>query len=263
MASTELVKDVLWRVSLILQDHNPQYQKWSERELVHWLNDAQVAITKFLPSACSRYISRRLRPGSKQSIDTIAPADYRDENGGTPSQPLYGTLLIDVPRNMGANGQTPGRVVRLVDRKTLDSQTENWHTITGTEVTNFTFDPRAPKDFYVTPAVPASPAVWVEMVLTAQPLKIPAGGPPGSPIYHVGGASTQTITISDEYLDDLVHYVVARAHMKEAEFGDPAKAVAYTQMFTGSLNAKVTAITGVNPNLQRLPLAVEPLGAAS
>jgi hypothetical protein len=51
--------------------------------------------------------------------------------------------------------------------------------------------------------------------------------------------------------------------MKEAEFGDPAKAVAYTQMFTGSLNAKVAAITGVNPNLQRLPLAVEPLGAAS
>jgi len=61
-----------------------------------------------------------------------------------------------------------------------------------------------------------------------------------------------------------VNYTCARAFMKDAQFANNGPAAAnYTSLFAGSLNAKVTALTGNNPNLQRLPFAPEPIGAAS
>jgi hypothetical protein len=48
--------------------------------------------------------------------------------------------------------------------------------------------------------------------------------------------------------------VLARAYMKDAEFANNAnQAAAATQLFTGSINAQVAALTGVNPNLRSLP----------
>jgi hypothetical protein len=83
-------------------------------------------------------------------------------------------------------------------------------------------------------------------------------------LYLVSGVSTTKISVNDEHIDDLVNYVCARAFMKNATFSANGPAAAnYTALFTGSLNAKVTALTGNNPNLQRLPFAPEPIGAAS
>ena len=69
--------------------------------------------------------------------------------------------------------------------------------------------------------------------------------------------------MSDEYIDDLVNYIVARANMKPVEWADGNKAAYFTSLFTGSLNAKVVAVTGNNPNLTRLPFAPEPVGRAN
>ncbi len=262
MASTVLVKDALWRVAVLLQDTAPQFQRQPEGELVDWLNDAQVAITKYLPAACSRVDAIKLVAGTRQSIEAIPALSCKPGDGSTPAAPIYGTQLLDLICNMGADGVTPGRSIRAVDRRILDSQTPTWHSITGASVASFTYDPRTPRYFFVTPAVPASPAVWVMASLTAQPIKIPNTGTPGSELYLKGGSSTATISIADEYVDDLVNYVMARAHSKEVEWADKNVAQAYTTMFTGSLNAKVTALTGNNPNLTRLPMAVEPIGAA-
>lgn len=263
MASTVLVKDALWRVSVLLQDTSPQFQRQPEGELVDWWNDGQVAITKYLPAACSRVDAIKLAPGTRQSIERILAANCKPGDGSTPDTPILGTQLLDLICNMGANGTTPGRSIRPVDRRILDSQTPTWHTITGTAVASYTHDPRTPRYFFVTPAVPASPAVWVMASFTAQPIMIPNTGTPGAPAYAKDGGSTTTISIADEFLDDLVNYVMARAHMKEVEWADKAVAQAYTTLFTGSLNAKIEALTGNNPNLKRLPLAPAPLGAAS
>ena len=77
-------------------------------------------------------------------------------------------------------------------------------------------------------------------------------------------SSTTKISVNDEHIDDLVNYVVARAYMNNANFaGNDNKAAQFVAQFTSSLNAKVIALTGNNPNLQRLPLAPEPIAAAS
>lgn len=250
---TVLVKDVLSRASTLLLDSAPQFHRHKQPEMLDWLNDAQVAIAKFLPSACSRIDAIKLKPGTKQSIASIDAADCKPGDGSTPAAPVIGTQLLSLVRNMGAAGTTPGRAIRVQPRDALDTQDPDWHTKTGTVVRGFIADPATPHDFYVTPGVPASPAVWVEASYTAQPLRIPAAD---------YSASTATITIADEFIDDLVNYIVARANMKPVEWVDAAKAVAFASMFTSSLNAKVEALTGHNPNLKFLPFAPAPIGAA-
>ena len=51
--------------------------------------------------------------------------------------------------------------------------------------------------------------------------------------------------------------------MKDAEWADGNKATYFANLFLGSLNAKVQVLTGTNPNLKRLPMAPEPIGAAA
>lgn len=256
MASTILVKDTLWRVGVILQDVVPQFQYWPEHELVQWLNDAQAVITKYLPSACSRIDVIKLAPGTRQSIEKILAASCKPGDGSTPTVPIYGKMLMGVYRNMGADGLTPGNAIRQVDREVKDSQSPGWHAVVGTGPVNaFMYDEKTPRYFYVTPGIPSSPASWIEVAYTAQPLQIDNSGTVGAERYLNGGSATDTITIDDEYVDDLVNYVVARAHMKGSKFGDPSKAAAYSQMFMASLGSKVSAITGNSPKLTMLPLA--------
>lgn len=255
MAGTALVKDVLHRVSVLLQDAAPQFQRWTERELVHWLNDAQTAIVKFLPAAASRVDAIKLAPKALQAIASIPAADCKPGDGSTPSVPIRGTLFLNPRKNMGADGVTPGRIIRLIDREVMDAQKPDWQTATGTYVQAVVFDPATPRYFAVYPAVATT--WWIEIAYNAAPLPIPNTAPQGSEAYLVGGASTTTISVDDEHVDDLVDYVVARAHSVDSEFSDKEKAVSFTNRFLGSLNAKVQAMTGHNPNLRMLPGAVD------
>lgn len=264
MPGTTTVRELLWRVSSVLDDRNPQFNRWPERELVDALNDGQLAITKFLPSSCSRVDTIKLKAGTRQQIDTILAADCKPGDGTTPTQNILGVQCLDWVRNMGSDGLTPGQAIpQPVSRRILDQERPNWHSVAGTTINQVTFDPATPRTFFVQPAVPASPAVWLELAYIAQPLRIPNTGTPGSELYAFGGANATTISIGDENVEELLYYICARAYMKNSEYGgDPARMSQFTALFTSSLNARVTAITGHNPNLQRLPMAPEPIGAA-
>lgn len=256
MPSTKVV-DALFRVSTQLQDMAPQFTRWNEKELVTWLNDGQRAIAKYLPASCSRVDAIKLKPGTKQSIELIGAGNILPGDG-SPATAVYGNYLNDVVRNMGADGLTPGRAVRVVSREVLDSQNPDWHTITGAgRVEQFVFDPRAPKIFYVTPAVNDTPT-WVEVSYLANPAEIPNTGTKAAPLYGVDSVNPAVISVDDKYIDDLVNYVLARAYMKDADFASSQpNASAYSGMFTSSLNAQVQALTGNNPNLAALPFATQ------
>lgn len=248
MASSILVKDVLYRVSAQLHDISPQFTRWTQRELVLWLNDSQKAIAKYMPSSCARVDAIKLSAGTKQSIERILSASILPGDGSSPSD-VYGHYLQTVVRNMGANGSTPGNSIRVVDREVLDANSPNWHTTTGLSVSSYTFDPRYPKVFYVSPGVPAD-GLWVEASYLANPVEIAASGS-----YGMDGTDTTKISVDDKYVDDLVNYVLARAYMKDAEFAaNGGLAQAHAAMFTSSINGQVAALTGVNPNLQSLPM---------
>lgn len=263
MAGTAKVKDVLWRASVLLGDHKPQqFIRWPENELVNWLTDGQLAILKYLPAAYSRIDAVKLKPGSRQSIEMIPATDCKPGDGSTPTAPIYGIGVLDVIRNMGTDGMTPGSAISdAVDRRMLDTQDRHWHSRTGTRVTDVVQDPRTRTYFYIHPAVPDG---WVEISYTARPAVIPNTGTPELPLYAYNGTNATAISLGDEWVDDLVNYICARAKMKQAEVnGDGSGAAMFANLFLGSLNAAVTAITGNNINLKRLPLAPSPLGAAS
>lgn len=266
MAATILVKEAVWSICCLLNDEKDQFSRWPEMGIVGWINDARRAITKYLPAAFSRVDAIKLRPGTLQSIESIAVADCKPGDGSTPTVPIIGSQLLDVICNMGADGLTPGRAIRLITdgREAMDAQNPNWHSQTAAAVRNVLFDPRAPRHFHVTPGVPTSPAVWIRACYAAQPIPIPNTGVPGSELYLFSGGSTAKLDLDDEFFDDIVNYACARAFMKNSQVaGSGPSAAAYTSLFTGSINAKVAAITGNNPNLQRLPFAPEPIAQAS
>lgn len=255
MAITTTVKQFLRSVCETLQDISPQYTRWPEIELVVYANYAQRAIAKYLPEAGARVDAIRLAPGTKQDLTKVLAANIVPGDGTSPAD-VSGIALLDIVRNMGANGATPGRVVRIVDRYTKDTNDPLWHTKTGTEAREYLYDKVTPRIFYVTPGVPASPAVWVEVSWMAEPKVIPAGGEPGSHVYAYDGASTALMGIHDKFIEDAHNYVVAMASLKRSKNTENLqRASVHTTLFTSSINTQAAVISGVNPNLKALPFA--------
>lgn len=264
MAATLKVKDLVWRVSSLLQDVAPQFNRWPEQEIINWLNDAQLAITKYLPASCARVDAIKLVAGSRQSIAAIPALSCKPGDGSTPSAPIYGVQPLDFICNMGSDGLSPGDAIPPpVDRKILDTQRPNWHSVPGTKIKQVVYNPETPLYFLVQPPVPTGGSQWIMLGYIAQPLLVPNTGTPGAELYAIDGGSTATISVDDIYGDDLVDYVCARAYSKNADFaGSDNKVVFFTNRFLSSLNLRITALTGNNPNLKRLPFAPEPIGAA-
>lgn len=263
MPGTILVRDAVWRISTLMNDVAPQFVRWSEREIINCVGDAELAIHKFLPAATARIVAIKLKPGTLQSIETILAADCLI-NGVVASANVLGTQVLDVLCNMGADGLTPGGAIRLVmdGREVLDTISPNWHSSVGTSVQLYVFDPRTPRNFLVKPGVHPTTPVWIRGSITSQPARIPNTGTPEAPLYLYDGSNATLLSVNDEHIDDVVNYTCARLFMKNAQAGNNNQAAMFTNAFTGSLNAKVTALTGNNPNLQRLPFAPEPIGAA-
>lgn len=247
MAANTYVKDVLYRVSTQLHDISPQFQRWTQKELVLWLNDGQRAIAKYVPTSCSRVDAIKLTPGTKQSISRI-PADRVIPGDGSVAAAVSGISLMSLIRNMGANGTSVGRAIRLVDRDVLDTNSPNWHSEADTSVSSYVFDPRTPDIFYVSPGAHPTTSVWVEASFIADPIDVPTTGN-----YAHDGTDTTKVSIDDTFVDDLTDYVLFRAYSKDAEnAANLTLAAGYASQFKSSIESHAKVITGINPNIQLL-----------
>lgn len=257
--ATILVREVLERASMLLDDNDPQFLRWTERELVAWLNDGARALAKWIPPAVARVDIVKLVAGSsRQSIADIPAASILPGDGSTAVR-VQGVQLFSAIRNMGSDGLTPGKAISVIDREALDATMPNWHAMTGDAVENIITDPRTPSVFWVYPA--PSSARWVELSYLPLPQKVSITTP-GQ--FIATGSDSTVIPVSDAYADDLLHYMVGRAYLSKADLAEgQAMASAYTQLFVATINAQVTALTGNNPNLSMLPIAPTPAGRAA
>jgi hypothetical protein len=191
--------------------------RWPVAELLRWLNDGQREIVLFRPDACV----------TTQAVQLVANSTKQD-------LPALGIRLLDVTRNMGAAGSTPGRAIRLVSREVLDSQVPDWHSSTAAaEVKHYIFDPKVPKVFWVYPR-PAT-AFYIEVQFSSAPTDL------------VSAAST--IVLDDVYSNALLDYMLYRAYSKDAEFAqNGGLASAHYQAFQNSLGIRTQADMAVNPN---------------
>lgn len=218
--ATITVASILTKVTTILQDASNV--RWSADELILWLNDAQRELVLYKPNAYVTTAAVVCVAGTKQSLPSTAVS------------------LIDIVRNMGTNGTTPGNAIRAVSREILDAQVPNWHSATASAtVKHFVYTSLSPRTYYVYPPQPASGQGYVELVYVALPTDAVSGG---------------VITLDDIYVTPIISYILFRAYSKDAEFaGNATLAATYYQQFQGLIQGKVTAEAASNPDQALAP----------
>lgn len=220
-----LASAIIDKAEIILLDTTNT--RWPTSELLGWLNDGQREVCIHKPDACVVNKAVQLAAGTKQriGIDSNNTADA--------------VMFLDMPRNLGDDGLTPGPAIRPVSREILDTQQPDWHTGTAySEVKHFTYDPRDPKHVYVFPRQDGT--AYVEMVYAASPADL--------------GSLAAAINVDDIYHNPLLDYVLYRAYSKDAEYAaNVARATAHYQAFANAMGLRTAAMGMLNPNLNHAP----------
>lgn len=189
--------------NLLLDD---SHVRWGVPELIRWINEAIGAILAMRPEALSTASILALKGGTLQRL------------------PDGSAILLDVTRNISPDESTPGRAIRVTDRKSIDDANPDWHTIApSTVIRHFMFDPRVPKEFYVYP--PAVNGTKVEVKHAVLPPEVTS--------------ESDTIPIGPEYVGPIVNYVCYRCNLKDSEYANAQVGQLYYQAFMASL--------GMNP----------------
>lgn len=219
MATVKVV-DLIGRAQTLLKDTTAV--RWAAVELQNYLNDGYREIVNRRPDANAQVGTYTCVEGYRQSITTTFSNAQR---------------LLEVIANKSATSNK--RLIRLVDRQTMDDQLPDWPAKTSSvNIEKYMFDHRLPKEFLTYP--PAKVGTEVEIVystfpaahtLTEQQLLNPA--------------TTTTINLDDTYANPLLDYMLYRAYSKDAEqAGNANRAVAHFQAMMDSLN-------GINTSEQK------------
>ena len=195
------------KVELLLQDETNV--RWTEAELLGWINSGQREVAIAKPNALTSNTTMQLTASAtKQTI------------------PATGIQLMEVVRNMGADGLTPGRAITGIDRSVLDMTIPTWHSDANAAgvVKHFTFDPRDPKTFYVYPKAPAT-ALYIELVISINPAQL--------------ASLAGNIAYDDIYETVLIDYVLYRAYAKDSKHtANMQRSTNHYQAFQNALGLK-------------------------
>lgn len=213
------VSDVISRARSILNDADATGYRWTDQELIDAINDAQGLIAIHRPDCFPVNEVLTLAAGSKQSI------------------PSGGYRLLDVIRNIGSDGTTPGRAIRPTDRDTLDAYDPYWHTNSKkSEIKNSVYDERNPSSFWVNP--PALAGTKVEILFAKRPTAVTA--------------ANNDLTIADAYFEGILLFVLFRAYAKESDFGGNAQlAASYLSLFASLMGIKLQKDVAFGPSMNR------------
>jgi len=177
-----LASTIITEVSEQLNDTD--FITWTESMLIGYINSAQRAIASVRPDASTVTESFQLAAGTKQDL------------------PAAALRLLEVTRNMGFDGSTPGQSIRGTDYESLSLFNRNWHEAPqATVVNNFTYSEKTPRIFYVDP--PADGTRWVEIHYSVLPANI--------------SASFETLALKDIYQNHIVQWCMFKAYSVEAD----------------------------------------------
>lgn len=242
--------------------------RWTDEELVDYVNDAQCQIVIFRPDAGARTGVYACVPGTKQDLGAaVSNASTGSSfNGADVVRFLRAFRVIrhvggPAPR-LGDAGLVVGRAVRESNRLALDTEIPNWHAITpsaaNVDPSHFTFDLFDPRRLYVFPGVnrvlplgslaPASYNVFIEVLYSAVPATLTL-----TDDLEVSG-------LGDQYVNAILDWVLYRAYLKDTTYaGNIDRAMAHLGSFAGGIgvtlkNAMRAAIpSGADRTLMRAP----------
>lgn len=153
-----------------LDENNSDFTK---AELIGLYNLALRLIVSLVPRAYTITTSLALAAGAQQAI----PAD--------------GLTLVDVPRNMGTDGLTPGSAIREASLDAMGKLYPEWNTVTATAaIKNFMRIPGMDASFFCFPQSDGTGKVQIVYAAT-----------PPSTTYDAGGLwEDDKIPLSDEFV---------------------------------------------------------------
>lgn len=211
------VQEILDRVTDLLLDkeRGDEEARWIDEELLRWINDSRMAIITRKPSACSKITVVALAAGSHQTI------------------PANGVQLLDLICNMGMDGATPGRSIRRTDRQNLDDDDLYWQNAKqSSEISQFTYDDRTPKDYFVSPPAKVGTKIKISHAAIPDPIT----------------AATDTLDVGLEVMDAVVNYVAYRAKSKDSEYANAGEAAAFYAAFGDALGTQTQTQAAASPN---------------
>ncbi|MDE2096899.1 MAG: hypothetical protein KGL39_06590 [Patescibacteria group bacterium] len=209
---TTLVSTVLTRVRNQVNDTGT-VQRWPDATImIPALNDGMLALATLTRDA---YLVRK-------AFQLTAGQAY--QKGIVPGDTLR---IVDVVRNMGSDGFTPGRVISECTQASMDLQDRDWMRqgphAPDNDIVNWMRDEDDVQNFFVYPKPSTSVPVWVEIKFTEVP-------PPVS-------ALTDVIPVLDKYRIELQNFVTGSVLVNDVEAGDQPRGLGLLNLFYSRFNA--------------------------
>lgn len=206
-------------VSQRLGDPAPGYRWPQQQVLLPILNEAQRAVVLARPDANAITEVLTLVAGTKQAIPTGA---FR---------------LLDVTRNMGAGGATPGQAINFSDRRSQDLYNTSWHSDTAVSTVSEVFydAERDPLIFYVSEPLAASPVCTIEVASSKTPT-------------DVTDIVSGTLALVDVYQPAMAEWMMYQAYLMPNDNPQYLQlAAGHLQVFYSLLGIKAKADAFVKP----------------
>lgn len=232
--------------------------RWTDPELVDYVNDAQCQIVLYRPDAGARVGMLACVPGSRQDLGA-APA----------ASSFTGASVIRVLRVFRSIRPTTstapqpfdagltGNAVRESNRLALDTEIPNWHAhnagAANVDVQHYTFDLFDPKRIYVYPPVnrvnpSAAGNVFLEVLYSAVPATLDLA------------SDIETLGLGDQYVNAIMDWVLYRAYMKDTTYaGNVERAFSHLNSFAAGLGIalkngmRASIPSGADRTLMRAP----------
>ena len=188
----------------LLKDEGNDY--YAEVDMVNFYNRSASAVVNLRPDANTVNAIIKLAAGVSQTI------------------PSRGNALVDVSRNMGTDGLTPGVAITVTDKQLLTLYDPSWPTATQDhEVRNWA--PVTPRRFIVYP--PQDGTGYVEAVMSQNPPQI----------NHDGGGVWEValVGVEDQFVNAVLYHMMFLAHSKDGDLpGDENLARNYYGLFAAA-----------------------------
>ncbi len=195
--------------------HDPNGVRYTLPILLQFVSDAQRAVVLCRPDANAVVESVRLDEGSTRQ-----------------ALPAGGVRFLGVIRNMGTDGKTPGRAVRVSSLESFNLVSANWHRAApSSEIYDYAPDEVTPTVFWVSPA--PSTNVWVEIKYSAEPAEAQAEG---------------TLGVLETFSEPVREYALYRAYARNDSSVDfQGRAALHLQRFFSLLGQEAQARLMTSP----------------
>lgn len=217
---TILASSIISTMRQILHDEDSSAYRWTDADLLGYLNEAQRFIVQHVPKANVTNGSWVLVAGVVQTI------------------PTGGIELISIDFNMGTAGTTLGAPIRLIERDSLDLLIPAWTTATASAtVQHYMFNEDDPTHFCVYPPQPSSSFGYVRGAYSTSPTDI---------------ATTATaITLNDIFSGPMMKYALFLTYAMEIDALSLQQAVSYYNACVTEIGRKDMVMRSYSPNMRQ------------